>query len=85
MTGIDLLRTAEIKKIPLFQGFNDTDYSQIADVADVVLFEPKNSCWSKVPSVANYGYCLPVPARFRGESIRITVIPSGLCLPALSL
>ena len=41
MTGIDLLRTAEIKKIPLFQGFNDTDYSQIADVADVVLFEPK--------------------------------------------
>ena len=41
MTGIDLLRTAEIKKIPLFQGFNDTDYSQIADVADVVLFEQK--------------------------------------------
>ena len=41
MTGIDLLRTAEIKKIPLFQGFNDTDYSQIADVADVVLFGPK--------------------------------------------
>ena len=41
MTGIDLLRTAEIKKIPLFQAFNDTDFSPIADVADVVLFGPK--------------------------------------------
>ena len=41
MTGIDLLRTAEIKKIPLFQGFNDIDFSPIADVSDVVLFEPK--------------------------------------------
>lgn len=43
MTGIDLLRTAEVKKIPLFQAFKDTDYSQIAEVSDVILFGPKKT------------------------------------------
>ncbi|MCX7402708.1 MAG: cyclic nucleotide-binding domain-containing protein [Planctomycetia bacterium] len=33
------LATGSLKTIPLFQGFNDTDYSQITDVSNVVTFE----------------------------------------------
>jgi CRP/FNR family transcriptional regulator, cyclic AMP receptor protein len=40
MSASDSLGTALLRTIPLFQGFNDTDYSQIADIAEVATFEP---------------------------------------------
>ena len=40
MTAADSVNAESLKAIPLFQGFNATDYSQILDVMERVAFEP---------------------------------------------